>query len=292
MTVVSTADSNISVKMNNPNAFVRASADGRTYGLCRRGVSPTGFTVLTYRDNEFSEFYEHVSLGLLVPNADGTQIFTSQGGMFTNKFVPIIKGNGSWAEGVTYLPSYHPMYFLGVPYDLLPGPEKKKAKTISIYLSGTNQALLQLSEEFKEMQTGRQEVGRMNQDPITMDKRYHFFPQLDVLLTIPPTNDKIVAHPLNIRQILDEKGIDYLYVTSIAPLGKVSTPYRFKLEAASKAGGVKFSLQSGPTGLTISSDGAVAWNAPAKPAEETVIVSLKDRSGQEALHTFRIVITE
>ena len=292
MTVVSTADSNISVKMNNPNAFVRASADGRTYGLCRRGVSPTGFTVLTYRDNEFSEFYEHVSLGLLVPNADGTQIFTSQGGLFTNKFVPIIKGNGSWAEGVTYLPSYHPMYFLGVPYDLLPGPEKKKAKTISIYLSGTNQALLQLSEEFKEMQTGRQEAGRMNQDPITMDKRYHFFPQLDVLLTIPPTNDKIVAHPLNIRQILDEKGIDYLYVTSIAPLGKVATPYRFKLEAASKAGGVKFSLQSGPTGLTISSDGAVAWNAPAKPAEETVIVSLKDGSGQEALHTFRIVITE
>jgi len=293
MTVVSTADAHIAVNMNTPNSIVRASADGRTYGLCRRGISPTGFTVLAFRDNEFSEFYEHVSVGLLVPNADGMLMFTSQGGLFTNKFVPVIKSQGNWAEGVTYLPSYHPMYFLSVPYDMIhAGREKKTGKTIGIYLSGTNQALLQIPEQFKEMQTGSQEIGRMNQDPITLDKRYHFFPQLNVLLTIPPTNDKIVAHPLNIRQIMDEKGIDYLYVTSIAPLGKVSHPYRFKLEAASKAGGVKFALQSGPSGLTISTDGTVSWNAPPKPAEETVIVSLKDASGQESLHTFRIVVTE
>jgi len=185
------------------------------------------------------------------------------------------------------------MYFLSVPYDMIhSGRDKKTGKTIAIYLFGATQAVLQLPEQFKEMQTGPREVGSPNQDPITADKRCHFFPQLNVLLTIPPTNDKIVAHPLNIRQILHDNGVDYLYVTTIAPLGKVSTPYRFKLEAASKAGGVKFALQSGPASLTISSDGTVAWNAPAKPAEETVIVSLKDRSGQEALHTFRIVITE
>jgi hypothetical protein len=101
-----------------------------------------------------------------------------------------------------------------------------------------------------------------------------------------------VARPVNVRQLLDEKGIDYLYVTSVPPLGKVSAHYEFQLEAASKAGGVKFALQTGPAGLTISSDGKVAWEAPAKPVEENVIVSLKDVSGQEAFHTCRIVITK
>jgi serine protease Do len=294
MTVVSTADSQISTRLDNARPIVRVSADGRTFGLCRRGISPTGFTILTYRDNDFSEFYEHVSFGALVPNADGSQIFTSQAGVYTNKCVAVVKSQGNWSEGVTFLPSYHPMYFLSVPYNAIhSGREKKGSKPIGIYLAGASQALLQMSDEFKEMHTGSLEPGiRSNEDPITLDKRYHFYPQLDVLITIPPTNDKIVARPLNVRQILDEKGIDYLYVTSIPPLGKVSSPYRFKLEAASKSGAVKFALQSGPAGLTVADDGTVAWNAPAKPVEETVIVSLKDSSSQEAFHTFRIVITE
>jgi hypothetical protein len=94
-----------------------------------------------------------------------------------------------------------------------------------------------------------------------------------------------------VRKILAEKGIDYLYVTSINPVAKVSQPYRYRLETASKAGAVKCTLQSGPQGMTLSADGLVSWTAPAQPTEETVIVALKDASGQEAFHTFRIVVT-
>ena len=79
---------------------------------------------------------------------------------------------------------------------------------------------------------------------------------------------------------------------SFAPAGKISAHYEFKLEAASKAGGVKFALQSGPKGLTVGSDGRVAWDTPSKAGEEAVIVSLKDASGQEAVHTFHVVITK
>ncbi len=288
MSVISTADTTIARQLNDPNAVVRASADGRTFGLFRRGTSPSGFTILTFRDNEFSRFYEHATCGVLVPNADGTQIFTSQSGIYTNKFIPIIKGTGNWAEGTTYLPSYHPMYFIGVTYNASHNNnrQKKETNSIGIYLTGSSQSLIQVSEESKETERYRQ-----TSNPITPDKRYHFFPNLDLLLTIPPTNDRIVGRSLNVRQLLDEKGIDYLYVTSIAPQGKVSAHYQFKLDAASKAGGVKFALQSGPKGLTVSSDGKVAWDAPAQPVEETVIVSLKDGSGQEAFHTFRVVTT-
>jgi hypothetical protein len=181
------------------------------------------------------------------------------------------------------------MYYFSVPYNNSPG--KQARETIGIYLQGNTQALLQMSDEFKEMATN-QRGPRLTADPLTADKRYHFFPQLNLLLTIPPTNDKIVARSLDVRHLLDEKGIDYLYVTSSAPLGKVSASYRYKMDAVSKAGGVKFKLQSGPEGLTVSGEGEVAWKTPDQPADETVIVSMKDASGREMLNTFHVVTTK
>jgi hypothetical protein len=160
------------------------------------------------------------------------------------------------------------------------------SKPVEIFTTGSSQPLV--SQEFPEMQGGKKEPGRSS-DPLTMDKRYHFFPQLNLFLTIPPSNDKIVAHPFDVRQELDKRGIDYLYVTSSPPAGKISKPYRYKLEVASKTGGVTCALQSGPTGLTISKDGNVAWTPPSQPVDETVIVSVKDTSGQEVLHSFRVV---
>jgi hypothetical protein len=101
-----------------------------------------------------------------------------------------------------------------------------------------------------------------------------------------------VARPLDIRSILDKKGIDYLYVTSTAPLGKVGGLYRYQLQVASRNGGLKYALQSGPSGLKISNTGEVTWKAPAEPADEIVIVSVKDTTGQETLHTFHVGTTE
>ncbi|MEI9895522.1 MAG: hypothetical protein WDN28_16925 [Chthoniobacter sp.] len=166
--------------------------------------------------------------------------------------------------------------------------KKKNAGAIGIYWTGASQPLLLTPGGFPEMQAGKKEPGRST-DPLTLDKRYHFFPQLNLFLTIPPTNDKIVARAFNIRQLLDEKGIDYLYVTSFPPLGKVSASYHYQLEVASHAGSITYALQAGPSGLTISKDGRVEWKPPAQPADETVIVSLKDASGQELLHSFHVV---
>jgi hypothetical protein len=130
----------------------------------------------------------------------------------------------------------------------------------------------------------------VRRDPITTDKRYHFYPQWNLLLTLPPTNDKVVARPVDVRKILKDKDIDYLYVNSAPPLAKVSQSLSFRLEAESKGGNVVFTLHSGPTGLRVSANGVVSWTTPASPTEETVIVGLKDARGNEALHTFQIVV--
>ncbi len=185
MAVETTAPKELAMRLYSPNAVVRASADGHTFGISQLSLSPNGITVLSYRDGAFSHFYEHVTCGILVPGDDGTRIYTSTGGLFTDKYVALIQGSGNWAMGTTYLPSYSPMYYLGLPYSHVQG--EKGPRTLAIYLQGSTQPLLQMPEEFKEMQTSR-EV-RLENDHISLDKRYHFFPQYDLLLTIPPTNN-------------------------------------------------------------------------------------------------------
>ena len=184
------------------------------------------------------------------------------------------------------------MYFYSIPYGEDRSSQEKKAPTTpAIYVGRSSEPLVSLPEPFDEMMTKiGVERSRSGPDPLTLDKRCHFYPQLDLFLTIPPTNDKIIARPVNVRKILTDKGIDYLYVTSTTPIAHVSQPFQYQLEAVSKAGGVTYSLQTGPVGLSVTADGIVSWNAPAKAGDETVIVGLKDSSGTEAFHTFQVFV--
>ena len=67
MTVVSTGNNEVAGRIGDANAVVRASADGRTYGFCRLGTSPSGFSIVTFRDNAFHLAYEHESPGIRGP---------------------------------------------------------------------------------------------------------------------------------------------------------------------------------------------------------------------------------
>jgi len=228
--------------------------------------------------------------GLVVPNADGSLIFTYSG-VYTPNSVPVVKSNGTPAGAPSFFPSYHPAYFFGVPLSRWFIDTEARPKPVVIYMSGSSQPLFYLPEAFGEMFEKYDPNKGERADPIPMDKRYHFYPQFKLFLTIPPTNDKIVAHPVNVRQVLIEKGTDYLYVTSTAPEARAGAFYHYHLEAESKVGGISFALRSGPEGLVVKEDGNLGWMVPAKAVEESVIVSVKDLSGQEILHTFSIAIT-
>ena len=64
--------------------------------------------------------------------------------------------------------------------------------------------------------------------------------------------------------------------------------------AASKSrrGGLQYKLDSGPKGMTLSPTGLLEWNVPSDSAnpQENVIVTIRDKSGQEVFHTFQITI--
>ena len=54
------------------------------------------------------------------------------------------------------------------------------------------------------------------------------------------------------------------------------------------AGGVRFTLEEGPDGMTLSPDGVLRWQVPADRAGKSfdVIVTLRDSAPREITHAF------
>jgi hypothetical protein len=69
--------------------------------------------------------------------------------------------------------------------------------------------------------------------------------------------------------------------------------FRYAPVVRSKKGGARVKLESGPDGMRLGADGAVAWAVPADAAgtEADVILSVTDASGQEVFHTFKLAVT-
>jgi hypothetical protein len=139
--------------------------------------------------------------------------------------------------------------------------------------------------------TGGQAEGWTRND-FTFDKRIVFLPQANILATVPFTNDRIVIRPFNLVSALENSGIDYLFVDSAPPLtAEKGSAYSYQLAVRSKRGGVRFKLDSGPDGMTLSPKGLLKWSIPSTAGNEAaVIINIRDGSGQEIFHTFNIAL--
>ena len=74
--------------------------------------------------------------------------------MFTSRAVPLIKATGQWNHGTAFIPSYHPSYFLGLPYGEDNSAIKENTlKNVAFYFNGGTQPLLELTEELHEIKT-------------------------------------------------------------------------------------------------------------------------------------------
>ncbi|QEL13462.1 hypothetical protein [Limnoglobus roseus] len=125
---------------------------------------------------------------------------------------------------------------------------------------------------------------------LTPDRRVHFVPEAKLVAVLPPSRDRIVLHKFDPAGLFEKVDTDYLFVTGRPPTAAPGKRYAFALGARSKAGGVKYKLDSGPAGLTVSPDGRVSWDVPASfisPA--AVVVTVSDAGPRTVTHTFRIV---
>lgn len=260
---------------------LRVSGDGRTYAAVgvTRGEMASSFGSGSVAFPKIGEDHR-----ILIPNRDGREIFAGTGQSFSPSLIPIFKGEVP--KGAGLLPSYHTEFFLAVPFGMPPmGNRIKPDSWVALYQKGSATPVVEWEDLCHEMSRPSLHAKAEIDTP---DKRYHFHPQWNRLVTLPYSNDRIVIRPLDGERALKDQGRPYLYVTSAPPAALASQPFTYQLQAASSAGGVTFKLASGPEGLAVSPSGAVTWTAPASPAEETIILEMKDDSGQTAFHTFKV----
>jgi predicted Zn finger-like uncharacterized protein len=264
--------------------FLRVSADGTTYAFHDGfGGEPHALKTMVLTGSRVKGggvWPAPTSIG--VPGPDGKYLYCAAG-VFTphemKKVLPKDAGGGS------YLPSADPALFLR----LEPGANGKPGR-LTVYTVGDDRPLAQLTgiDGVKSEEVGYGTA----RDPFHHDKRIHFIPQANLIATVPAGNDRLVLHRFDLDAALQKSGVDYLFVTSRPPAAVAGAKFEYRIKVKSKKGGVKFKLDAGPDGMTVTPDGLVAWAVPAGfDGSPSVIITVSDKTGQETFHSFTLPVS-
>lgn len=285
---------NMSIGVIGRGLHIRASASGDVFGMWSSAVSPSGVGVVVMHNNKPETHYEHTSLGSVIPGPDGQFIFTA--GVLFNQQLRPMSPNANINNGMrsrAFIPAEGLGYYISLPVSNLPASFRNGESPTSppsLYLVGNDQPLTTLPPMEELAALGPEQ---WTSNDFTVDKRVHFFPSANLLVTVPTTNDALVLRKFDIIEALNKSGIDYLFVNSspstVAHKGEF---YRYPLEVKSKRGGVTYKLESGPEGMAISANGVLTWQIPREATDSTVIITIHDASGQEIFHTFAITFPE
>ena len=259
----------------------RASADGSVFGFWCTSHSPSGLESLSIVGNEAVGHYEHDSRGHVIPGFDGTQIFTC-GAIYTTELKKI---QGNFQDGITYIPSPQSGYFIGMPGAMYPfNNDTNLKREIFVYGPGDSRVLVKIPNV-----SSLGKIDPWAKSDFTLDKRYHLLTRSNVLITIPEQNDRLVLYHFDLLEALKSSNVDYLFVSSNPPRSAFKDRLlTYKIGVESKAGALKYTLDSGPKGMQLSADGELTWTPHDEDGDVGVIVRISDKSGQEIFHSFNV----
>jgi hypothetical protein len=184
---------------------VRASANGKVFGL-------TGWGPVTLVWDEGRVSITHLIQGggmYVVPAPDGKTVFTDMG-VYTDQLQPAA-GMGNVRNA---LPAAHGRYYIAGD---------------SVYILGDSRPIVTMPAEKPAQQPPGAPQFNFN-DPLALDKRFHFIPDAKLEIHIPMSNDRLVLKRLDIEAALEKSGIDYLFITSHAPgTAKRGATFRYQL---------------------------------------------------------------
>jgi hypothetical protein len=270
---------------------LRAAASGDMFGMWCTSHSPSGLCTVVLRGKTVESYYDHNSVGHVVPGPDGRFLYTGSGGIYDQEVKAQQRG---MSEGIALFPSNDPLYYLGIaglPHQN-PRPVGKEAAAgaprAAVYLPGQSSPLLELGN-LKELEGLKLEDWA--KDDFTLDKRVHYVPAANLLVTIPPTNNELVLRPVNVVGTLRKSGAPYLFVASQPPRTAFRRQkYRFQLEVQSDRTGFNYTLDSGPAGMEISPEGTGTWQVPADFDEDDpeVIITVTNAAGREAMLSYKL----
>jgi hypothetical protein len=263
----------------------RISADGRVLGAWHQSLSPSGLNSVVVTGNTVRGYSEHTSVGYILPGPNGKTLFTSSG-LYTAE----VKKIGDGRQG-SVLPALHGSSYLSLRREggRFPGEGTMR---VAVHMLGDSRPLVTLNDLDGLEAPGRFGLGGAS---LPLDKRLFLIPQAKLVVVVPHTADRLLLHRFDLDEALEKSGIDYLLVTSQPVTGAArGKRYQYQLAVKSKKGGVKFKLESGPKGMSVTPRGKLTWNVPRDHAENEadIILTVSDASGQEIFHTFKLAIKD
>jgi predicted Zn finger-like uncharacterized protein len=268
----------------------RVSADGTVFGAWEPSTSPQGLNVTILEGTTLKRYYQHMSVGHVVPGPDGKHLFTARG-IFTSETRPVGKAQEN-AQSAYVVPAVHGDFYLNLPL----GNGELYKTGFTVHLVGDERPLARVPYDMDHFArgpgvTGNEAFNHWDREVFGNDKRMLLVPDAKLLILIPFTNDRIVVKRFDIDEAMDKAGIDYLFVTS-RPTATIARGKEFvyQITAKSKRGGLKYRLESGPEGMRVTPEGVVYWRVPADHGVQqiSVLITVSDSAGQETFHTFKL----
>jgi hypothetical protein len=188
------------VRYSTGDLHLRASTNGKSMGLWSTSTSPTGITWIHCDYTNVRSVYKHMTAGHVVPGPRGEVLFTGLG-MFSHSDFSSANPHypGSNPNGC-YLPAHHGDYYLYL--GAAPSANNRNPpNTFEIHKLGVKKPILDLSD-IKVSKEG-------TKGDFTLDKHFHLIPKAKVLIVIPPSNDRLILHRIDVeaafRKMKEEK---------------------------------------------------------------------------------------
>ena len=293
----------IAMRLVGDNPDVRVSADGQTFTARPPGKSPhpNDYRLIRFSGKNCTVIDgkndDDDGQGLLQPTADGSLLL--QGApklkILSNELKPI---DSAGVKDAYLAPTDDPDYFLALNWDMSSYRNDRRAfkknlsvpTQVSICAAADCRPVFTLPHHLEAMTFTQEpgERGRFKGQP-----RVRFLPVEKLLVTLPNSDDLVVVRTFDLADELKKAGQEKLLVLSRAKAAAApGSTYNYSIRALSTAGGVKYQIKSGPAGMTVSANGLVRWQVPAKNEAPTasVTAAVTDAAGKEVLHSFNIAV--
>jgi hypothetical protein len=167
---------------------LRASANGRVFGMWCTSHSPSGVGVIIAGAAGTESYYGHWSGGHVVPGPDGTVLFTRVGTCAPQQSLT----NMQQPQGNAVLPACHGDYYLSLPQAGTPQPGRPPAGpagAVTLRALGKDRPIATLAD-LNLPAPGEEWI----KHDFTFDKRVHLIPEARLIITIPASNDRLVLY--------------------------------------------------------------------------------------------------
>jgi WD40 repeat protein len=185
---------------------VRASAGGNLFGLWDTDVSPGGLAILDLRSDEARVSFEHTDAVHVVPGPDGRAVYTGALGRVDPDGKPLSR-LGEWVAYPRMIPSTDPKFYLGVS---LPNSDPNGPRVVlTFHEAGTDRVRGHLDERFDDFEAGAMPPNRPateQRQTLDFDRRFLWVPQAELLVLIPPTDDRLILRKVAASALSDTTG--------------------------------------------------------------------------------------